>query len=373
MLKEIWIPSLLDILPPNILTDKKLHVAAEALDLELKALSQDAWQVLHIPRLNELNHDVLDNLAWQLHVDHYEPSTMPLEVKRNLIRQSIAWHKIKGTPASVENFLGAFGIKAEVQEWWKYGGDPYFFKLKVADLAFMGDDGETFMRLVYSSKNERSWLERFIIDLTREPPDIKIYVAQPTAMAHREYYAINNRREEKTTLSVAMPTSYAGNEKHSYNGATTKKETTRLSVGIKTRIAGKIQYRATMPEEPKYDWEFEKILWENWRRWKRNPLVKQYSHHFDDEGEIIPDDPDEPDEPEVFPSEDFLRLYFKFPLTRRIRYITVYNPREDVTANEIKSLGVYSAAHGTLVDSRGRVTSGITRALLITKKTEKIL
>ena len=96
-----------------------------------RQLRQEEQPPLHVPRLEKLNHDVLDHLAWQFHCDHYEPSTMSLEVKRNLIRQSIAWHKIKGTPASVENFLGAFGIKAQVEEWYTYDGEPYFFRLKL--------------------------------------------------------------------------------------------------------------------------------------------------------------------------------------------------------------------------------------------------
>lgn len=370
MLKDIWIPKLTDILPPNILADEKLYAAAEALDLQLKALSNDAWQVLHIPRLDELNHDVLDNLAWQFHVDHYEPSTMSLDVKRNLIRQSIAWHKIKGTPASVENFLGAFGINAEVQEWWEYGGEPYFFKLKLSDIAYMGDDGDTFTRLIYAAKNERSWLDRFIFDLTREPPDQNIYVTQPTNFAHREFYAINNWREEKTSLSVAMPTSYAGNENHSYNGTATKTEKSKVSYGIITRVAGKIQYRATMPPEPEYDSDFEKLLWERWRYWRNNPVVRHYCHHFDDEGEIDPDDPNI-DEP--FPLDrDFLRLYFSFP-KNRVRWLTVYNPRSDLVGADINAVGYYAAANKTLINSYGHATTGIKRALLISKSIDNIL
>lgn len=368
MIQEIWIPKLTDVLPPNISADSKMYAAAAALDMELKALSNEAWQVLHVPRLEKLNHDVLDHLAWQFHVDHYEPSTMPLEVKQNLIRQSIAWHKIKGTPASVENFLGAFGIKAEVEEWYTYDGAPYFFRLKLSDVAYMGDDGETFMRLVYAAKNERSWLDKFIFDLTREPPDIKIHIGQPTIISHREYYAINNRREEKTTLSVAMPTSYTGNEKYSYNGQAARRDETSIRYAIITRIGGKEQYKAAQPIEPEYDWEFEKLLWERWRNWKHNPLVKQYSHHFEDDGEIEPDDPEE-----LFPAGNFLRIYFKFPYTQKLRYLTLTEPREGIEGAAINALGLFSAANGILLNGRRQPTTGITRALYVTKTTQKIL
>lgn len=127
------------------------------------------------------------------------------------------------------------------------------------------------------------------------------------------------------------------------------------------------------PPDDNFDEDLAKILWESWRRWKRNPLIKEYFHHFGDDeggGDI---DPDDPDEPEIFPLGNFLRLYFKFPYAKRYRYLTVYDPREDVTAQEINSVGYYAAANKAVVDKKGTPTSGIARALLITKTSEKIL
>lgn len=369
MIKEIWVPSLIDIMPQNILADKQLNAAAEALDLELKALSYDAPQVLHIPRLDELNHDVLDNLAWQFHVDHYEPTTMSLEVKRNLIRQSILWHRIKGTPQSVENFLGAFGIKAEVEEWYKYGGEPYFFKLKVSDVAYLGDDGETFLRLVYAAKNERSWLDRFIFDLTREPPDIEIFVGTAEVYANREFIdnATPSRVDSKLYLSAVTQDRII--EEVQGDTSTLVRNDNQLEIVniLCDRISEEIlTYK---PTDDDFDEEFEKLLWEKWLKWKHNPLVKIYDHHFDDdEGEIDPDDPNEP-----FPfGRDFLRLYWEFPYTKRVRYMTLKNPRKDISGADINSVADYAVANKVLVDSRGFKTLGVKRAFIVTKTIENI-
>lgn len=116
-----------------------------------------------------------------------------------------------------------------------------------------------------------------------------------------------------------------------------------------------------------FDGDFYKILWERWREWKRNPLVKIYSHHFDvDEGEIDPEDP------EIFPDGNFLRLYYKFPCTRRIRYTTLPDPKKNLTGNDINAVGNYAAANKLILNWRGDATTGITRALLIEKTIEKI-
>lgn len=117
------------------------------------------------------------------------------------------------------------------------------------------------------------------------------------------------------------------------------------------------------------DWEFEFWLRERWRKWWKNPLVKQYSHHFDDDdGEIEPDDPEE-----TFPAGSFLRIYFKFPYTQKLRYLTLTEPREGIEGAEINALGLFSAANGILLNGRRQPTTGITRALYVTKTTQKIL
>lgn len=118
-----------------------------------------------------------------------------------------------------------------------------------------------------------------------------------------------------------------------------------------------------------FDAEFEKLLWEKYLKWKHNPLIKIYHHHFTDDDDIEID----PDEPEIFPLGNFLRLYFHFPYTRRLRYLTIMQPRDNITPNDIKSLSLYSAANEILRNSRGWGTDGIVRALLINKTEEKIL
>lgn len=371
MLKDIWIPKLLDILPLNISADEKLNAAARALDVELQTLSNEAWLVLHIPRLDELDHDVLDTLAWQLHCDHYEPSEMSLEVKRNLIRQSILWHRIKGTPKSVENFLGAFGIKAKTEEWFTYDGKPYFFKLKLSDVAYLGDDGDTFLRLVYAAKNERSWLEDFIFDLTQEPPDTELHVGFPAAVV--DYATIETATPDVATDIIFVGNVYQDTSKMLIDSTFGDLENLEFypAINFLLDFSGYEEIDAVFGGDDEFDGKFEKLLWERWLKWKDDPLVKHYTHHFDDdEGEIDPDDP-EPYEP--FPlGREFLRLYWDYP-DNVIRYTTLYNPRENLVGSEINFVGDYAASHKVLQNSKGKNTLGIRRALLITRSIQNLL
>lgn len=369
MLKDIWIPKLLDIMPPNILADSKLEAAARALDEALQVLSNESWLTLHIPRLDELPHEVLDHLAFQFHVDFYEPSSMSLEVKRNLIRTSIYFHRIKGTPASLVNFLGYFGFKAEVIENWKYDGKPYFFKLKLNESQYLGDDGDTFIRLVYAAKNERSWLEEFIFELTQEPPDTELHIGFPAAVVDTEII-------ETAVPDVSTDKIFVGDIVQNCDRIiidATMNDLNNLenftSINYFLDFSGYEEIDVATSEEKDFDGEFEKLLWERWLKWKDDPLIKHYGHHFDEDGEIDPDDP-EPFEP--FPLDrDFLRLYWDYP-DGIIRYTTLKSPRDNLVGADINFVGDYAVANQVLQNIKGQNTLGIRRALLIKRSIENI-
>lgn len=157
-LKDI---SMLDILPPNLLTDKKIRVITEALDAELHEITKCIKRCQLYSRIDELPGEVIDLLAWQFHVDFYEPIGMDIKTKRKLVKESIAWHRIKGTPAAVEMMLSStFGRSAKVSEWYEYGGEPYHFKVSVKTKNFPTMESLGLARQgVLAAKNTRSVLD----------------------------------------------------------------------------------------------------------------------------------------------------------------------------------------------------------------------
>lgn len=157
-LKDI---SMLDILPPNLLTDKKIRVITEALDAELHEITKCIKRCQLYSRIDELPEDVIDLLAWQFHVDFYEPIGMNIKTKRKLVKESIAWHRIKGTPAAVEMMLSStFGRSAKVSEWYEYDGEPYHFKVSVKTKNFPTMESLGLAKQgVLAAKNTRSVLD----------------------------------------------------------------------------------------------------------------------------------------------------------------------------------------------------------------------
>ena len=160
-MKKIYAASLLDLLPESILLDPKLRASAEALDAQLKSVTAATREVLHLPRLDELSGKIIDFLAEQFHIDFFEPLYLNETEKKNLIRSSIAWHRIKGTPAAVEQIAHDAFADSEILEWFEYGGEPYHFKIRSHGFKQTPDGWATFARMINTAKNVRSWCDNY--------------------------------------------------------------------------------------------------------------------------------------------------------------------------------------------------------------------
>lgn len=201
----------------------------------------------------------------------------------------------------------------------------------------------------------------------------------------RVFYDQLNRATFKQPLRVLSGDVASGFQRYDINGANVvNRASGTVRYGMTELVHGKIRFECENEIPDNFtaeDWE--RYLRKRWAEFKQNPVVEYYKHngHGDwGEGEI--DDPDNPDEPEFFPvDKDFLRLYWKFPYQTKqgeqrlhLRYTTHYDPREDLTSGDIKAVGEIGAASGIFVHSKKKIlTTGLFKALLIHKHTEKII
>lgn len=129
---------------------------------QLKFIDSQISKILIYPVIDELPSDLVDELAIQLHCDFYDKS-LSLKARRHIVKTSIAWHRIKGTPAAVEMLTQTIFHDSHTKEWFEYGGRPYFFRM-VQDISDGTEDvtRETLNLLkkaIWKGKNVRSWLE----------------------------------------------------------------------------------------------------------------------------------------------------------------------------------------------------------------------
>lgn len=156
---------LIDLVPSSIRDDPNIQAAASAIDAELQKVTAAIPDTLLLSRIEELPEDIVDSLAWQFHVDFYEPG-ISLDQKRRLVKTAIASHRKKGTPSAVEEVVSAILEGAVVEEWFEYGGEPYFFRVIKINGQVTPEMYPRLKRAVDDVKNTRSWLES--VSLYRE-------------------------------------------------------------------------------------------------------------------------------------------------------------------------------------------------------------
>jgi len=172
---EITDIKLIDLVPPNLRDDPTVRAAAEALDVEIRKVSELISRVTIQADLNALPERWIDELAWQYHVDFYDPE-LPIEQKRQLVRNALAWHRRKGTASAIRELIQNVFGDGDVKEWFEYGGQPGRFKVITSNSAVTAEDAEKFLAALDSVRRISAHLEAIEITMM---DTLQIYVGMP--------------------------------------------------------------------------------------------------------------------------------------------------------------------------------------------------
>ncbi|NTU28841.1 phage tail protein [Brevibacillus sp. HB1.1] len=153
---------LADIIPQNIRNDPNVAAIAAALDQELQAITSAIELLTPYVHIDQLTSEQVDELAWESHVDFYDTS-LTIEQKRGLVRESSQWHRRKGTPWAVEQVVSIIFPGAKVAEWYEYGGDPYHFRVETEQAMTEETDLDRLFRIINATKRKSTWLENVTI------------------------------------------------------------------------------------------------------------------------------------------------------------------------------------------------------------------
>jgi phage tail P2-like protein len=157
--------SFASILPPSLVQTEEGKALAEAITVMLK----DVFRKTSLLNMDNLPEHLLDILAYEEHVDFYDPS-LSIEQKRQLIDRSYFFHRKKGTPAAVEQLIQIVFGEGRVEEWFEYGGNPGYFKVVTSNTAVTQELADQFIRALDSVKRESAWLEKVEISQTESMP-----------------------------------------------------------------------------------------------------------------------------------------------------------------------------------------------------------
>lgn len=114
-----------DLLPPSATTGER--ALSEAASLRLESVNLNFRQLWNPDTCPEA---LLVYLAWALSVDTWQDS-WPEHIKRQVIKDSLYQHRIKGSRQSVADAISAFNAQAVLREWWETSpqGTPHTFEV----------------------------------------------------------------------------------------------------------------------------------------------------------------------------------------------------------------------------------------------------
>lgn len=179
---------LLSLLPPSIKSDPDIQAAATVLDKSGEKTLQLIKKLNFFVNPHLADHDLLDAVAADLHVDFYD-KTFSIETKRRLIDESMILHMEKGTAKSVEDLLTTVFGQGEVEEWYEYGGLPYHFRIYTSDKSATNERANEFIRALESVKRKSTVLESITI---LQSENMNLYFG--TVVHIREKYLFKQER-----------------------------------------------------------------------------------------------------------------------------------------------------------------------------------
>lgn len=172
------------LLPSSLKNDPFIVALAEAVEMELKEAYREAEAISDLSNVDNLPEELLDYLAYQKHVDFYDTS-YPIEVKRKLVKESIHSHRLKGTPAAIEQLIDTIFGDGQVKEWFDYDGDPYNFIVETSNQSATNERAHEFIKAISTVKNVRSNLEKVVL-LSSE--QMKLYWGGVVHAGSKEIY-----------------------------------------------------------------------------------------------------------------------------------------------------------------------------------------
>lgn len=188
-----------DIMPPNLLKDPFVKAMCDALDVQLNKLVENNKKLSIYANIDNLPEEIINFLAWQFHVDFFDES-WTLKQKRDAVKNSIKWHRYKGSIGVLEDYISTIFGNARVIEWFDYDGEPYHFKIDMITGEIPSIEAlNKILKAIYTIKNTRSWCDGLGFLRTI---DNKIYIG--SHQSQFKHYKINLNRLGNSSLKTSI-------------------------------------------------------------------------------------------------------------------------------------------------------------------------
>ena len=160
-----------DALPQIIAKEPWAQAIAYAVNRQMAQLMKYANGVMVSASIDNMPSAVLDILAAELRLPHYNQS-LDAKTKRELVKGGLTYWAKTGTVASIEDILSDIFGDAEIEEWFDYGGEPGYFRILTGNPNVTGETLEQFRQTAQNVKRLSAWLDGVLVDMAIPNSDI---------------------------------------------------------------------------------------------------------------------------------------------------------------------------------------------------------
>lgn len=153
------------LLPQFMRNDEAVRGLAAGIDSIVPMLAAEIEKLSTWDRIDELSEAELDDLAWELNVPWYDTGA-PVDVKRNVIRDSDEVYKKLGTRWAVEKVINTYFGDGYIEEWFEYEGEPGCFRVYSTNPSISEAKYQEFINILNKVKRASAQFDGVYITLT---------------------------------------------------------------------------------------------------------------------------------------------------------------------------------------------------------------
>ena len=155
------------LMPRFMQDDKAVQGLAAAVNDIIPGLAASLRKLSTWDCIDDLSDAELDELAWELNIEWYDKNA-PIEVKREIVKDSDITHKTLGTKWAVERVINTYFGDGEISEWFEYGGEPGHFQVHSSNPTINNARLTEFLALLDKIKRASAKLDAVVISNSGE-------------------------------------------------------------------------------------------------------------------------------------------------------------------------------------------------------------